>query len=267
MASDPFCRESGAGPGVVCLHSNASSSSQWRALMERLAQRHRVLAPDTHGAGKGPAWPEDRPLALADEVSLLEPIFARAGAPFSLVGHSYGGAVALVAALRQPQRLNALVLYEPTLFALVDAAFAPPNDADGIRDAVERAAAALAVGDRDTAAEHFIDFWMGAGAWRATPTAQRGAIAAAIVHVRGWGRALFGEPTPLRAFAALTMPVLLMVGEDSPASALAVARLLTQTLPNLETVAFNGLGHMGPVTHPDVVNAAIEDFLRRHASA
>ena len=90
MASDPFCRESGAGPGVVCLHSNASSSSQWRALMERLAQRHRVLAPDTHGAGKGQAWPEDCPLAMADEVSLLEPVFARAGAPFSLVGHSYG---------------------------------------------------------------------------------------------------------------------------------------------------------------------------------
>jgi pimeloyl-ACP methyl ester carboxylesterase len=133
---EPYFREVGAGPGVVCVHSNASSSSQWRALMETLASGFHVLAPDTHGAGKGPAWPTDRPLALRDEVALLEPVFTRAGTPFSLVGHSYGGAVALVAAVQQPQRLRALVLYEPTLFALVDAAFTPPNDADGIRQTV-----------------------------------------------------------------------------------------------------------------------------------
>ena len=263
---DPFCRESGTGPGVVCLHSNASSSSQWRQLMEGLAPRHRVLAPDTHGAGKGPAWPADRPLALRDEVALLEPVFARAGSPFSLVGHSYGGAVALVAAVQQPQRLRALVLYEPTLFALVDSAFAQPNDADGIRQTVERAGAALATGDRGAAAEHFIDFWMGKGAWHSTPLARRGAIEAAIVNVQAWGRALFGEPTPLQAFDALTMPVLLMVGRDSPASARAVARLLAQSLPRLETLEFEGLGHMGPFTHPEVVNPAVEEFLRRNAA-
>ncbi len=235
--------------------------------MEGLAPRHRVLVPDTHGAGKGPAWPADRPLALSDEVALLEPVFARAGAPFSLVGHSYGGAVALVAAVQQPQRLCALVLYEPTLFALVDAAFTPPNDADGIRQAVARAGAALDAGDRGAAAEHFIDFWTGTGAWHSTPLARREAIEAAIVNVQAWGRALFGEPTPLAAFSALTMPVLLMVGRNSPASARAVARLLARTLPRLETLEFEGLGHMGPVTHAEVVNPAIAEFLRRHAAA
>ena len=234
--------------------------------MESLASRYRVFAPDTHGAGKGPAWPSDRPLTLTDEVTLLEPIFVRAGAPFSLVGHSYGGAVALLAAVQHPARVSALVLFEPALFALVDAAFAPPNDADGIRAAVEHAEAALDAGDRGAAATHFIDFWMGAGAWRATPEARRSAITAAIVNVQGWGRALFGEPTPLAAFGALTMPVLLMAGRDSPASARAVCRLLAGVLPHLETLEFERLGHMGPVTHPARVNAAIEDFLRRHVA-
>jgi len=259
---EPFFREAGAGPGVVCVHANASSSSQWRALIETLASGFHMLAPDTHGAGKGPAWPADRPLALRDEVRLLEPIFARAGTSFSLVGHSYGGAVALVAAAHKSQRVRALVLYEPTLFALVDAALPRPNDADGIRQTVERAGAALAEGNRGAAAEHFIDFWMGAGAWHATPQSRRTAIEAAVINVQGWGRALFAEPTPLKALSALTMPVLLMVGENSPASAHAVARLLAQTLPRVETLEFKGLGHMGPVTHPEVVNSAIEKFLR-----
>ncbi|RYF71255.1 MAG: alpha/beta fold hydrolase, partial [Comamonadaceae bacterium] len=76
---DVFCREAGTGPGVVCLHANASSSAQWRGLMERLAPSFRVLAPDAYGAGKSPEWPSDRFIMLADEVALIEPVLARAG--------------------------------------------------------------------------------------------------------------------------------------------------------------------------------------------
>jgi hypothetical protein len=45
--TEPFCREAGTGPGVVCIHANASTSGQWRGLMERLAPRYHVFAPDT----------------------------------------------------------------------------------------------------------------------------------------------------------------------------------------------------------------------------
>lgn len=54
-----YFREAGAGKGVVCLHSNASASAQWRALIERLSSRFRVFAPDSLGAGKSPAWPRE----------------------------------------------------------------------------------------------------------------------------------------------------------------------------------------------------------------
>lgn len=260
----PFFREAGSGPGVVCIHCNASSSSQWRPLMDRLAPRHRLLAPDTHGAGRGPAWPGDRALTLHDEVALLEPVFTRAGEPFALIGHSYGAAVALLAALQQPERVRALVLYEPTLFGLIDAASPMPNAADGIRQTVALAAAELARGDRGAAAEIFIDYWMGDGAWFAKPEAQRSAIEAAVVNVQGWGSALFGDSTPLAAFRALKMPVLLMQGSETTPSARAVATLLARTLPQVEALTFRGLGHMGPVTHPARVDEVIADFLQRH---
>jgi len=48
----PYFREAGAGTPVVCIHSSASSSGQWRALMERLADRFRVIAVDLYGSGK-----------------------------------------------------------------------------------------------------------------------------------------------------------------------------------------------------------------------
>jgi pimeloyl-ACP methyl ester carboxylesterase len=267
VAALPFHREAGSGPGVVCIHCNASSSSQWRPLMDRLAPRYRVLAPDTHGAGRGPAWPTDRTLTLHDEVALLEPVFARAGAPFALVGHSYGGAVALLAALKRPDRVRVLVLYEPTLFALVDAESPAPNAADGIRETVTRAAEALTAGDRGAAAEAFIDYWMGVGSWAAKPAPQRSAIEAAVVNVQGWGRALLRETTPLAALGALQMPVLLMQGSETPPSARAVAALLARALPRVEMLTFEGLGHMGPITHPALVDAAIDGFLRRYPAS
>lgn len=259
----PHVREAGAAGAapVLCLHSNASSSSQWRALMELLAPQHHVWATDGYGAGKSPPWPTDRVPGLHDEVALLEPIFAAASDGLQLVGHSYGASVALKATLMHPSRVRALALYEPTLFGLLDAETPPPNAADGIRQAVAGAQGALALGDATAAAGIFIDYWMGPGAWAATPQARRGPIVAAIANVGGWGRALFGEPATLAALAQISVPVLLMTGRESPASSQGVARLLAQTLPRVQVVAFDGLGHMGPVTHPDIVNETIARFL------
>lgn len=262
MQSDQaFFREAGTGPGVLCLHSNAATSSQWRGLMERLAPRFHVLASDGLGAGKSPPWPTDRQAGLRDEVALAEPLFERAGEPLVLVGHSYGGAVALVAAALHPGRIRAMALYEPTLFALLDAQSPPPNDADGIRATVAASERALAAGNSDEAARCFIDFWMSDGTWARTPDARKDPIRKSVADVSNWAYALLHESTPLAALAQLRMPVLYMTGSRSPASSLGVARLLQKTLPQVQVMEFEGLGHMGPVTHPDLVNEAIERFL------
>ena len=259
----PFFREAGNGPGVVCLHANASTSSQWRSLMDCLAPNFRVLAPDLYGSGQSPDWPSREVISLHDEAALIEPVLASAGAPLTLVGHSYGAALALIVALANPGRVAALVLYEPTLFALLDAERAPPNEADGIRGAVTAASAALDRGQADSAAQHFIDYWMGPGSWAMTAESRKPAIAAAVGNVRRWAHALLSEPAPLAAMRTLDMPVLFMLGKRSTVSAHGVARLLLGALPRVERLEFDELGHMGPVTHPDQVNPAIAHFLQR----
>lgn len=263
----PFVREAGSGPAVICLHANASTSGQWRPLMERLAPAHRVLAPDLYGSGQSPDWPSRSAITLQDEADLIEPVLAASGEPFTLVGHSYGGAVALIAALRQPERVASLVLYEPTLFSVVDGQHPGPNPTDSIREVIDRALERLAEGDANEAAGIFIDYWMGAGAWAFTPEKRRASIAESVRNIERWGHALSSEPTPAAAFAALTMPVLYLVGQHTRDSARAVASVLAQVLPNVEVVEIPGVGHMGPVTHPEVVNALIEEFLERQELA
>ena len=84
-----------------------------------------------------------------------------------------------------------------------------------------------------------------------------------IANVRGWAWALMRELTSLAALRSVNVPVLYMMGSESPASSRAVGRLLTRTLPRVEVVEFKGLGHMAPVTHPEPINEAISRFLER----
>jgi len=252
-------REAGTGPGVVCLHCSASNSGQWRALMESAASRFHVLAPDLYGCGRSPRWPESRPMWLDDQVELLESVFERAGGRFHLVGHSYGGAIALVAALRFARKVKSLVLYEPVLFAVLLRA-EPQSDAASeiiaVRDAVTSQPPAVA-------AERFIDYWMGAGTWASTPEPRRAGLIAAVQAQRPEWHSAFCEPTPLEAFRALELPTLLLSGERSTAAARAVARLLRSVLPQVEFEEIAHAGHMAPLTAPHLVNPLIERFLSR----
>jgi pimeloyl-ACP methyl ester carboxylesterase len=230
--------------------------------MELLAPSFRVLSADTLGAGRSSEWPQDRDVSLADEATYLEPVFAEAGSPFSLVGHSYGAAIALVTALSRPERVSCLALYEPTMFSLLREEDPAQPALVEISTVAGSAAAAVESNDLDGAAQGFIDYWMGPGSWAETPRTRRAAVAPAMRNVAGWAHALMNDPTPLSSFRALDIPVLYLVGERSPSSSRGVARLLERTLPRLEYIELKGLGHMAPLTHPHRVNPLIDRFLR-----
>jgi pimeloyl-ACP methyl ester carboxylesterase len=256
-----FFRESGQGASVVCLHSSASSSAQWRPLMDRLGCRYRTLAADLYGSGKSPTWPALRPLSLADEVALLEPALTAAGERYHLVGHSYGGAVALAAACARPERVESLVLFEPVLFSVLMAEDPDEAAAREITAVRDDTILALQRGDLHGSGERFVDYWMAPGAWAAMPPQRRDAIAGMMSTVKAEWQALFQESTPLAAFADLDVPVLYLTASESPASVRGVARLLTKVLPRVTAIEVEGVGHMAPVTHPDRINALIERYL------
>jgi len=241
---------------VVCIHASASNGRQWRALAHRLAGRYRVHTPDLYSSGDSPQWSDGRPLSVADELALLEPVFAQGGARFDLVGHSYGGVVALHAALADPDRVRSLVIFEPVLFGLLG----PHSDPEilAVRD---ETSAAVERGALDVAAQRFLDYWMGPGTWDGLPEARQQSAARAMPGVRSQFGAIFAEPAPPAVYASLTTPTLLLTATGSPAAARGVARHLAVLLPNVKTVELDGVGHMAPVTHPDLVNDAIDAYL------
>lgn len=261
---EAFVRESGTGPAVVCLHSSASSSAQWRALSEQLATRFRVLAVDLYGCGRTPAWTQPRPLRLDDEVALLDPVWRRAGSGFHIVGHSYGGAVAIIAALRHARRVASLTLYEPVMFGLLMKH--EPNSAAAaeIGHVQSDTRRRVELGDLEGAAACFGAYWLGRKAWTALPQARQAAMAAAMPSVMPQWQAAFAEPPSLQELTKSSMPIRLLGGADSTAAARAVSRLLASALGQESHHELPGCGHMAPVTAPAQVNPVIEQFLVRH---
>ena len=257
----PYVREAGAGPTVVLLHAGAASSNQWRALMQRLAGRFRVLACDLSGYGKSPALPAETRYTLDEEVTFLAPVLAAAGEGFHLVGHSYGGAVALKAALRHGARLRSLTLFEPVLFSLLIAAAPESDAAREILGLAERTTQLARRGDLEGAAREFVDYWVQAGMWASMREEVRPAIRASMDGAgRRWD-ALLHDPVRFSDFLRLDVPTLFLVAQHSTLAARALSELLIRALSNARAVHIRGVGHMAPLTNPEQVNPLIESFL------
>ena len=110
-------RKTGAAETVLALHCSGSSGRQWDAYAGLVPGGMRWVAPDLMGYGAAPDWKSGTPVTLKAEALRLEPLLG--GGNVHLVGHSYGGAVALEMALRWPERVRSLTLYEPVRFALL----------------------------------------------------------------------------------------------------------------------------------------------------
>lgn len=119
-----YTKQFGSGePALVLLHGFGASLFSWHAVMGPLADEHHVVAFDRPGfgltdrpmpgqwAGLSPYSPEaqvDQTFGLLDALGIRQAV---------LVGHSAGGTIAILAALRHPERVQALILVDPAIHA------------------------------------------------------------------------------------------------------------------------------------------------------
>jgi len=241
-------------PLALLIHSGGFTSRQWRKLAQRLAPTHDVLAPDLIGYGD-PPWPPGKPFHFTQD---LEHLAAMLDRPAALVGHSYGGLLALQLALAYPERVRSIAVYEPVAFGILG-----PDDADA------RAALALPAYHPDAAGvdeawlQAFVDWWNGPGAWSALAEPTRAGFRAVAWKVYQEVASLTDDTTDRARYATITAPTLVMGGALTTLTERRTLERLAEALPDARLELFPDMGHMGPITHSDVVNAAIAAHLAR----
>ena len=253
---DCFHREAGAGEPIVLLHCSSGSSAAWLPVMSHLAQDYRVQAPDLLGYGRSAPWLRDATLVPDGELGVVEALLDVAGRPVHLVGHSYGGTVALGAARRFPRQVASLTLIEPVAFHLLQRA----DELDGWREIAalaERHLALVGEGRDAAAAEAFVTYWMGPKAWQQISDAARDSAVRTAVKVAAEWRLMFAASDDLEAIAVIDAPTLLICGGRTRTPARRVVEILRRALPYTRHHEIADAGHMSPLTHPADVAEAI----------
>ena len=250
-------------PAALLLHSSASSGRQWERLVEEMKPHFRAHAVDLHGHGERAGWRGDAPLTLADEAALAVPLLMQNGGAH-IIGHSYGGAVALKLATLYPTWVRSVVVYEPVLFPWLS------NDPTSHNLVQEVAAVAASIhdhlrrGDTHSAAQRFINFWSGDGAWESLPASKQSSIAPRMLAVSHHFDALFSDTLQRTELELLRMPIMVVSGSRSPAVTRRIAGLLRAALPDAEHEVLQAMGHMGPITHASEFNRRVLQFLHAY---
>lgn len=241
---------------VIALHCSGAGAAQWSHLGEALGASWELLAPEQYGCDSRGHWPGDGPFTLAHEAAHALALIDEREDLVHLVGHSYGGGVALHIALSRPDRIASMALYEPSAFHLLSEMGAAGAEAFAeIAGVARRVSRGVAEGDHRGAVAHFVDYWNGPGAWeRMRPAVQNGLVRWVPKAPLDF-RALFEEPTPAAAYRALDFPVLILRGERGPMPTRIIAEGLADLLPRGRLAVVRGAGHMGPITHALEVSA------------
>jgi non-heme chloroperoxidase len=259
--------EQGRGDSILVVHGTVGDYRSWSERLQPLAEHYRLIT-YSRRAHYPNAWPADYARCLptvhaADLAALIETL--RLG-PTHLLGHSYGGLVALVLAHQRPDLVRTLVLGEPPLMPLLNATEeGRALVAAVVADEREPARLAFADGDPEAGVRVFIDSVLGEGTFAILPQVDRDQMldnAAAL-------RAELETP-PERFFSTLAckdlrrmdQPVLLLSGELSPAVFHHITRELARCLPSVEQVMILGVSH--GLWKPPVFTDAVLGFFAKH---
>jgi pimeloyl-ACP methyl ester carboxylesterase len=238
-------RIAGSGAPLVLVHGAAADASTFRLLEPLLAEHFTVVTVDRRGRfGSADADPYSLEAEFADLVRVADAL----PAPVTIFGHSFGGNVALGAAL-MGANVSRLALYEPGH---------PGDAAPGLHAALARmlaeddriGAMRLALLEFTRFPEEWLDDLLETPPWQ-----ERLSYAHTIAReLRAYEEHDYGD------LSRLAVPTLLLVGGNSPPPELEHARALSRTLPSARLVILPDQGHVATVTAPQLVADAIVAF-------
>ena len=259
--------DQGRGDPVVFVHGMVSDHRVWNAQLRAVSAKARCIAFDQRYFGVDD-WPKDGPqysvATHADDLaSFVEEVVS---CPAHIVGHSYGGGVALATAVVKPDWVKSLCLYEP---AALPAVIRDPGDLATIAtERSEMAPVAEAVANRDlvTAVKQAAEWTEGIpGSFNSLPLEVQQAV---LENAHTLNQHFSAPPSEITCadLGAVLAPVTLMWGAETRPFFAIFANAIRQCLVNVEVVVLPGVGHFAPLQDPDLLARQVLGHLERYGA-
>jgi pimeloyl-ACP methyl ester carboxylesterase len=261
-------RRMGAGPPMVLVHGLLAYSFSWRFVAPVLAKQREIFALDMPGSGFSDCSPE-LDFRIRSAAQRLLGFMDAVGIPScDLVGTSYGGATAIMAAALAPKRVRTLILVSPanpwSRIGRKRLAFLKNPIAASLFPKISRPLrihgyfVRRMFGDPSRIAPDTID-----GYGRAL--ARRGVLEHAVQIIRTWREDMQELKDSLPGIADI--PTLLVWGSKDRVVDPASAAFLARSLPRAQIAIVEGAGHLPYEEVPEEFSRLVLDFLARHSPA
>jgi pimeloyl-ACP methyl ester carboxylesterase len=245
-----------AHPPLLLVHGATADHTTWRTVGPRFAASRRVFAMDRRGRGASGDAPAYSIELEFDDVATVAAVIAKAGGgSVDIAGHSYGGRCALGASLRTAA-IRRLVVYEGAPVP-PGVSYRPPGLVEAVRRALDR-------GDNDAALSTFLGGIVGMSdaalaAYRADPVWPTRVAAAHTILREVDAEAT--APASLEGLAAVSVPVLILLGSISRSPFRIGTDALAARLPHAQVRVIEGAAHAAHHTHAEVFVRLVEAFL------
>jgi pimeloyl-ACP methyl ester carboxylesterase len=246
--------DAGAGPVVLLLHAFPLDSSMWREQVSDLDDHHRIIAPDFPGFGSSGV---SGGLSIEGAADLMGEFLDHLGINERVVvaGLSMGGYVALAFARLLPQRLRALILADTK---------AEPDD-DAAKAGREKMIQLATNEGSGAVIDQLLPKLLGPSSTSNRPdvvrTVRKLATRQKPEGVVAALKALRDRPDASEGLPHVSVPTLVLVGDQDAITPLANAKTLADKIPNAKLATVAGAGHLSNLENPAMFTAVVREFL------
>ena len=253
--------ESGTGPTVVLVPGSCSTGAAWRPVMSAWNGQFRCVTTSLLGYGGTAERRSTGDASIAYEAEMLESVIRKAGSRVHLIGHSFGGLLALAVTLRKRVPLASLVIVEAPAAEVLQSC-GEVEHYRAFRQMTEAYFASFEGGNAEAIAV-MIDFYGGAGTFASWPPRVRGyAVETTPVNILDWASA-FGFPLSPAVLAAIDVPTLVVKGGASHAAMQRANALLGSCINAADLATIDGAAHFMIATHASELAELISAHVHR----
>jgi pimeloyl-ACP methyl ester carboxylesterase len=253
--------ECGTGPTLVMVPGSCSTGAAWRPVMKCLDGQFRFVTTSLLGYGATAERRTESDPSLLYEAEVVETVIRRAGGKVHLVGHSFGGAVSLLVAIRKRVEVASVTVLEAPMPALLRDCGEQAHYRS-FHDMTDAYFAAYRGGNREAIAA-MIDFYGGTGTYASWPERVRGyAVETTPVNMLDWACAYDALLSP-ELLAAIDVPVTVAVGAKSHPAICRANGLAAVAIKGATFRTIGGASHFMISTHPAQVAELIAASVMR----